>query len=89
MRDAQWHYRRDPRVTRPLGDVGIEVDGVPVICPEIALLYKSKGTRERDEADLRSALPHLDAASRVWLAEALTMTGAAGPWARLIRAQGA
>lgn len=87
--DDQWRYRRDPEVTRPLGDFGIEVDGVPVVRPEIALLYKSKGTRERDEADLRSAVPHLDAGSRAWLVRALTLTGAVGPWTRLPEAQGA
>lgn len=86
--DGRWHYRRDPRVTLALANFGIEVDGVPAIRPEIALLYKSKRPRERDEADLRSAVPHLDAASRVWLAEALTLTGAAGPWTRLLEAQG-
>lgn len=86
--DGQWHYRRDPRVTLPLADFGIEVDGVPVIRPEIALLYKSKRPRERDEADLRSAAPHLDAASRVWLARALTTTGTAGPWTGFLEDQG-
>ncbi len=82
--DGRWRYRRDLRVALPLADLGIEVDGVPVIRPEVALLYKSKRPRERDDADLRSAVPHLDAASRAWLATALTTTGAAGQWTRLL-----
>ncbi len=72
-----------------LADFGIERDGVPVIRPEIALLYKSKRPRKRDEADLRSALPHLDRGSRMWLAGALTATGGPGPWTRLLEGQGA
>lgn len=85
---GQWHYRRDPRVT-PLAGLGIDVDGVPVIRPQITLLYKSKRPRERDEADLRSAVPHLDPASRAWLVRSLTLTGAVGQWIRLLEAQGA
>ncbi len=86
--DGRWYYRRDAQVTRPLADFGIEVDGVPVIRPEIALLYKSKHPRARDEADLRSTVPHLDAASRVWLADALTLTGSADPWTGFLEEQG-
>ena len=36
----EWVYRRDPSIRRPLGELGVVVDGVPFLAPEIARLYK-------------------------------------------------
>jgi hypothetical protein len=84
-RDGRWLYRRDPRISLPLSEFGATLDGVPVVRPEVALLYKSKRPRERDEADLRSALALLDARARNWLAAALESTGATASWTDTLR----
>ena len=83
----RWIYRRDARVTRPLSGMGIEIGGVPVIRPEIALLYKSKGMRERDQADFAAVLPLLDPEARAWLADALATTGTGTGWLPALRGQ--
>ena len=48
--------------------------GIPFLAPEIALLYKSKGTGAKDEADFHRALPLMDAERRAWLRDALLRT---------------
>lgn len=72
---ADWVYRRDPRVRRPLRDLGERV-----LAPEVQLLYKSTAPRPVDEADLAALLPVLDAEQREWLAGALRLTAPAHPW---------
>jgi hypothetical protein len=81
----RWLYRRDARVSKPLTEVGIDIGGVPVMRPEIALLYKSKGTRERDHADFVAVLPLLDPEARAWLAGALATTGTGTEWLPALR----
>jgi hypothetical protein len=76
----RWRYRRDDRVVAPLQQISIEVRGIPVVRPEIALLYKSMGSRERDEEDFRTVLSHLDDGSRAWLRKALETVGTGSGW---------
>jgi hypothetical protein len=35
----EWVYRRDPKVRKPLAKLGVVVDGIPYLAPEIAQLY--------------------------------------------------
>jgi uncharacterized protein (DUF952 family) len=68
-------------VTRPLDLLGARsLDGVPFVRPEIALLYKAKAARFKDERDFDRALPHLDAAARAWLASSLEQAHPGHPW---------
>lgn len=83
--DGRWMYRRDGRISLPISEFGTTIDGVPVVRPEVALLYKSKRPRERDEADLLAALPALHDRSRAWLADALDRTGAPATWTAHLR----
>ena len=77
----EWIYKRDPSLRLPLTDALWERDGVRYLQPEIQLLYKAKGRREKDEADFRATLPHLDRPRRTWLREALLKTSTARhPW---------
>lgn len=46
-------------------------DGIPYLAPELVLLFKSKHTRAKDQADFEETLPHLDPAQRATLAEYL------------------
>ena len=76
----EWVYRRDPAIRRPLTEVVLLRSGTPVLAPEIQLLYKSKAPREKDERDLRTVLPHLDAGQRQWLATVLAGQHPEHPW---------
>ncbi len=76
-----WIFRRDRRLTRPYADV-IEMSplGVPIVAPEIVLLFKARWQRPKDEADLAGVLPLLDDRRRAWLAGALDLVHPGHPW---------
>jgi hypothetical protein len=42
-----WVYRRDPAVRRPVADIGVVVDGIPYLTPELAELYATRELRAR------------------------------------------
>jgi hypothetical protein len=49
----------------PLADIGIIASGnLPVLVPEIVLLYKAHERTEKDEAGFRAALPDLSPPSK-------------------------
>lgn len=78
----QWVSRRDPRIRRPVPEIGrVSPDGLPYLAPEIQLLYKAKGPRPKDLADFESALPILDPDQCRWLRESIkTAYGPGHPW---------
>ena len=47
-------------------------DGIPYLRPDVALLFKAKAAREKDEDDFAAVLPRLSVAERAtlraWLA---------------------
>ena len=87
----QWHSRRDRRISRPIDDIGwVTAGGIPCLRPEIQLFYKSRGRRPKDEADLATALPLLDAVAIRWLHEAIQLTADRNhPWLAHFGATGA
>jgi hypothetical protein len=86
VRGDVWHFRRDPRVTRPLADIGYRsAHGWPVIAPEIQLLYKAAGRRPKDEHDLELILPLLSGNQLEWLASSLTTWQPGHPWLERVR----
>jgi hypothetical protein len=81
-----WICCRDPRLRRPGSKViAHTTDGIPYQRPEIALLFKAKHTREKDQADFDAVPPLLDPAARRWLAEALELVHPAHPWIEAAR----
>jgi len=55
---SRWVFRRYPVVTRPLAEVATTTsDGVAVLRPEIALLFKAKATRFKDQGDFDRVSP--------------------------------
>jgi hypothetical protein len=83
---VDWLYRRDQRVRWPCDQWSIRgAFGVPVIAPHLALLYKSHAPRDRDELDLRSALPQLDPELRCWLADAAALVNPKHTWLQALR----
>jgi len=81
---SDWVYRRDQRIRRPLSSFGTraaeDAGGLPIVAPEIQLLFKSSNAREKDEHDFASALPALPDEARGWLRSALTTVAPAHPW---------
>jgi uncharacterized protein (DUF952 family) len=78
---GRWVFRRHPAVTRPLAEVGTATtDGVAVVRPEIALLFKAKGPRFKDQRDFDRVLPYLDGTARAWLRRAIAEAHPGHPW---------
>ena len=75
-----WRFRRDQRVTLPISEAGLFMAGIPILAPEIVLLFKAKTPRPRDEPDFRNALARLTPAGRTWLRGALEMAHPGHPW---------
>jgi uncharacterized protein (DUF952 family) len=78
---GRWVFRRQPEITRPLRLVGATTtDGVPFVRPEVALLFKAKAPRFKDQRDFDRVLPVLDRAAQAWLALALDRAHPDHPW---------
>jgi len=75
-----WAYKRDPSLTRPWSEVLWQRDGIWYLQPEIQLLYKAKGLRDKDIDDFEATLPHLDRTRRHWLATSIERTLPDHPW---------
>jgi hypothetical protein len=84
-----WICRRDEqRIRRPYREIIRHTDdGVPYLAIEVALLFKAKHHRAKDEGDFTGALPLMSRAERGWLDAALGLVHPDHPWrARLRRA---
>ncbi|WP_163508450.1 hypothetical protein [Fodinicola acaciae] len=76
-----WICRRDERIRRPYADIIRHTpDGVPYLAAEVALLFKAKATRPKDDDDFAAALPLLTAKQRETLAGWLDLVHPGHPW---------
>ncbi len=78
---AEWVFRRDPRIRRPIVEVvWRRADGLPFVNPAVQLLWKARDPGPKDQVDLANVEPHLAAAERAWLVEAITLAHPDSPW---------
>ncbi len=64
-----WIYRCDPSIRMPYTAViRRSPDGIPHLAPELALVFKAKAVRPKDQQDFARALPLLDDTQRETLA---------------------
>jgi hypothetical protein len=85
-RDGRWVFRRDPAHDYALEDITWTApDGIRYLNPELALAYKAKQKRPKDEQDLTAALPLLTDAKRTWLADMIDHLHPDHPWPARIR----
>ncbi|MFI6318836.1 nucleotidyltransferase domain-containing protein [Nonomuraea sp. NPDC050556] len=82
---AEWIYRRDARIRRPLASLGIAEDGFVRLSPEVQLLFKSKARRPKDEQDFAEVLPVLTGQQRLWLDQMLAIEFGTHPWRDRLR----
>ena len=88
--DDVWLCRRDPSVTRPVVELWTRsASGLPIVVPEIQLLYKAKHHLEKDEHDFRAAVPRLSPQQRQWLKWSLEVVHPGDPWLAELEALGA
>jgi hypothetical protein len=85
MDDRVFRFRRDPAVTLPRARMSFESpSGLPVLAPEVVLLYKSNSPEEYGE-DFDNAAPALSPESRAWLKRALEKLSPGHAWAEELR----
>ena len=86
---VEWTYREDPAVRMPLANIGVSASGdIPILVPEIVLLYKAHERTEKDEADFRVVLSYLSPPSKAWLLHALNKSAPSHPWIAHLRTDG-
>lgn len=84
-----WIFRREARVQRPWEEiVTAGTGGVPVVRPEVQLLYMAKSDEPKNEHDFEVVLATLDASSREWLTRALATVDATHGWLERLRSAG-
>src|SRR3954451_1905647 len=75
VRDGRWVSKRDDDLVYDLDEVTwVADDGVRYLNPELALHYKAKQVRDKDDVDLANVLPLLAEDRRAWLREAIRHT---------------
>ena len=81
-----WVCGLDPRIRVPGNNlISRTSDGIPYIQPEIALLFKARAPRPKDEADFAAVVQLLDDATRAWLADALGLVHPDHRWLQALR----
>ena len=76
-----WASRRHPGLRRSPDDVAlISFLNIPILTPEIQLLFKAKQTRAKDQSDFDLVIPELSRARVCWLRTALEMYHPGHPW---------
>ena len=83
--DCEWVCRRDEQIRLPYDEL-IEhtTDRIPYVRPEVALLFKAKAARSKDEADLRDVLPLLDSPRRALLHDWIALVHPGHDWLGLV-----
>jgi hypothetical protein len=77
-----WTFKRDARISRPLGDILWEQDGIRYLKPEVQLLHKARALRPQDQADFDASVPLLDEGARAWFRAVLELAHPGHPWLR-------
>ena len=76
-----WRFRREPTISMPLSKLGVRSGlGIPILRPEVVLLYKAKSPVSKDEEDFNVLLPALDDTQAAWLGKALDQCHPGHPW---------
>lgn len=80
--DNAFVFRRDSRIRMPIERAFIcSNTGIPVLAPEIVLLYKSKRASEpKEQQDFSNVLEALDAERRRWLRESIAVIDSNHQW---------
>ena len=83
--DDVWVLARDPRIRLSAASlIAYTAEGIPYARPDVVLLLKANASRPKDEIDFATTVPHLDAAQRAWLREALALVHPGHRWLEVL-----
>jgi len=84
--DKKWKYRRNLQIEYPIEKTVINTNlEIPILCPEIVLLYKSKSIKKKDIKDLINTIEFIDRSKLIWLKNAIKEThGVTHEWLKII-----
>jgi hypothetical protein len=84
----RWMFRRDHRIRGEIAQLSDVRDGIPIIAPEVQLLYKARIPHcDKDAADLRRMIPRLSAQRQAWLRHAVALLYPGSPALELLGAR--
>ena len=75
-----WAYKRDARISLPLEEILWAREGIPYLRPEVQLLHKAPGLRQKDQADFDACVRLLEPKRQAWLRTALSVAHPGHPW---------
>lgn len=79
--ENEWVFRRNPEISRPISKLGIQSKmRIPILSPEIILLYKAKNPNNQDETDFNTIYKLLNKEQRNWLKESIKICYPEHPW---------
>lgn len=79
--ENEWVFRRNPEISRPISKLGIQSKmRIPILSPEIILLYKAKNPNNQDETDFNTIYKLLNKEQRNWLKESIKVCYPEHPW---------
>lgn len=84
--ENEWVYRRNSSIRGTMKSFFWQTnEGLPVLAPEIQLLYKSRSKRPKDFQDLENCLDFLNSVQKAKLKEWITIdSGVDHPWVKCI-----
>jgi hypothetical protein len=78
--EDSWCFRRDDRVQRPIDRIVSTRAGIPIVVPEVQLLYMAKSEEPKNQHDFETVRSMLDERSSRWLRDALALVHPGHRW---------
>ena len=87
--DTTWTFRRDTRIQRPAEQIITTTEaGIPVVCPEVQLLYMAASLEPKNQHDFDLVRRHLRERDAAWLVGVLAVTQPRHRWITALTGQG-
>ena len=78
-------YRRDPSIAVPVDQALLQTKhGIPILAPEIVLLYKSKHDSEENDHDFHVIVGSLTPVKKAWLRDMLVLLYGQHKWVKYL-----
>jgi hypothetical protein len=84
--NTRWHFRRDGRIVKCADEVIVPTaSGIPIVRPEIQLLYMASSIEPKNQSDFETTRPLLTREAALWLSDALKVTLPGHRWLQQLK----